>query len=373
MKPYFLFLLFAFSILSSCKDMDGIYQDFVVPNGLTYPQKADSLKAYAGFKKLRLQWHMPTDPRVKYAKIYGNNYPDTIQIEIPTGKSKIEVDIPNLIETTYTFYVRTFDEAGNASIPVEVTGTPYGENYLTGTTRRVITSALRNANNDATVTWGNPTLDLVYSEVRYKTSSGEEKTVRINADENMLICLDIKSATQFEYRSVFLPPNGIEYVEDEWRIFETPFLYKYPRSEWSAESRNGNHGWGGELGGEPFRILDGNLNSGWHSRVGTPMPQCIVVDMKQSLEVERLLLYPPANANERYLQKIEVYISDTPIIAGEPDASWGHPIMATSYNGTNPFVIRSEQPASGRYLALVFPDSRVNTYISFMELEVYGY
>ena len=199
--------------------------------------------------------------------------------------------------------------------------TPYGDNYIISATDRTISSALRDDDYNGIITWNNKTKDLVYSEVRYKTSSGEEKIVRIQPDETILICPNIKPNEHFEYRSAFVPLQGIDTITREWRMYEKPFLYKYPRAGWSVAARNGNHPWGDGGGGEPELILDGNLATGWHSKVGSPLPQCIVVDMKQSLEIDNIIIYPPEPVNWRYLNNIEIYLSDVPINPDEPQPS----------------------------------------------------
>lgn len=372
---YLLLITLIAGYISSCKDMDSVYEEFLVPNGLKYPQRPDSLKVLAGYNKLRLTWLGAKDPSIIHAMVYWNNYLDSLKVDLDNQKDTIVVDIDNLGESTYTFYVKTFDHQGNVSIPTEVTGTSYGDNYLMGATDRTIVSALRDENRNGIIAWNNTTSDLVYSEVRYMTSSDEIRTIRINPDESTLICPDIKPGEPFEYRSVFLPPNGIDSVGREWVTYEKPFLYKYPRTEWTAEARNGNHGWGDGGGGQPALILDGNIATGWHSRVGTPLPQCVVVDMKQLLEVDNLIIYPPTPVNWRYLNNIEIYVSDAPITPDAPQPSWGEPVAQVQYPGGDSFTINFPTSITGQFIAIVFLDSKAapNTYISFMELEVYGY
>ncbi|MDR0395234.1 MAG: discoidin domain-containing protein, partial [Tannerella sp.] len=358
--------------ISSCKDMDSVYEEFLVPNGLKYPQRPDSLKVFAGYNRLRLTWLGAKDPSITHAVVYWNNYLDSLKVDIDNDKDTLVVDVDNLGENTYTFYVKTFDKQGNASIPSEVTGTAYGDNYLMAATDRTIVSALRDENKNGTIVWGNKTSDLVYSEVRYTAISGETRTVRILPDESDLICPDIKPGELFEYRSVFLPPNGIDPAGREWVEFEKPFMYKYPRSGWSIEARNGNHAWNDGGGGQPALILDGNIATGWHSRTGTPLPQCVVVDMKESLEITHLIIYPPTTVGWRYLNNMEVYISDTPITPDAPQPSWGEPAAQVRYSGGESFTINFPAPITGQFLAIVFLDSTTSTYISFMELEVFG-
>lgn len=370
---YFILGLFILGNIFSCKEMDDIYEEFIVPNGLTYPQKPDSLKVYAGYNKLRLYWLKAKDPSVVRAEVYGNNYHDTIKVDIPKEKDTIFVDIENLNEGTYTFHVKTFDEKNNASIPSEVTGTSYGDFYVMAATDRTIISAIRDDKNKATIEWGAKTTDLVYSEVRYTTTSNQTKTVRVSPEDKTSTCPDVKPGEFFEYRSVFLPQNGIDSVARDWVKYKTPFVYKYPRTGWTAEARNGNHDWGDGGGGQPSLVFDGNMATGWHSKVGTDLPQCFVVDMKESLFVDYITISPPSQTSWRYLKNIEVYISDKPITPDVPQPSWGSPVAKVQYTGVDNFNIHLDTPTKGQYIALVFLDSTASPHISFMEFEVYGY
>jgi hypothetical protein len=360
--------------LFSCEDPGSVYEKYIIPNGIIYPQRADSLKIYPGLNSVRLTWHKAKDPKVVRARVYWNNYTDSLNVNIPADRDTIVADISGLDENTYTFHVITFDADGNASIPVEITGTPYGALYTARAIDRSITSVLRDDNYTGIITWGVKTSDLIYSEVRYTTSSGQE-TVKVLSGETVLNCPDIKPGELFEYRSVFLPPNGISIVEKEWTTYETPFFYQYPRSEWTAESRNGNHNWGA-AGGQPHLVLDGDLSTGWHSNASSPLPQCLVVDMKESIPAHHLVLWGlPGNLASGwiYFRTIEVYLSDAPVIPDVYQSYWGEPAAVYEWPGDiDGFTIELNPDSRGRYLILYFPNSRSNTYISFAELEVYS-
>jgi len=373
MNTNFLGLISAVILLSGCKEMDSEYRDFIVPNGYTYPQRADSLKVFPGYNKLRLEWMKPKSPTLRYAMVHWNNNEDSLKVEWNTDDAILFAEIPGLSETAHTFYVRHVDHRGNVSLPAEITGTPYGDNYLISATDRSYAAALRSPDGTGTITWGPKTPDLLYTEVRYTAADGSQKTVRTDAGQAQASCPGIKPGEPFEYRSVFLPNNGIEPVSRPWQTSEKPFLYKYPRTNWTVQARNGNHPWGDGGGGEPELLLDGNMSTGWHSRVGTPLPQVVVVDMQESLDIDNIVFYPPGQANWRYMNRVDAYLSDDPLPADEPSAAWGTPAASVTYPGGDSFAIMLEPAKKGRYLALVFLDSKASTYISFMELEAYGY
>lgn len=158
-------------------------------------------------------------------------------------------------------------------------------------------------------------------------------------------------------------------------------LYKYPKGEWTAESRNGNHNWTGDGGnvvgaGQPWCVLDDDKTTGWHSKVGAQLPQCLVVDMKASLPVDRITIWHVTNGLQNgwiYYRHIEVYLTDTPATPNVYQESWGSPAATFEYSTSmgDPVTLDLKQGSKGQYMILLFPDSSSSTYISFGELDVY--
>lgn len=371
---YILLAIFIVVNMFSCKDQDSIYKEFVQLNGHKYPQKADSLKVFSGYNRLKLTWLKAMDPSVVRAKVYWNNYTDSLSVDLTEAPDIVEISIPDLVEGTYTFNVQTFDEDGNASIVSEATGTSYGDNYFITLTERAVEEATRDGNYTGTINWGALSTDLVYTEVRYKNNSGSYSIVKVPSTEKTLKCPDAKPGELFEYRSHFLPVNGIDTVSLDWTTYSKPFLYQFPRDTWTASARNGNHDWGDGGGGFPYLVFDGNTLTGWHSRVGAGFPQVFVVDMKESQVPTALKIIPSSNTGWRYIVDVEVYVSDKELPADAPDASWGTPAVTTTYDGSDEFMIELPAVTKGRYIALVFPNSKAGSpYISFMEFYAYGY
>lgn len=357
--------------------MDSEYKEFIISNGEVYPQRADSLKTFPGNNRLRLKWLKPKSPRVVHSWIYWNNYQDSMKVDYSQDIDTVVVDILNLQEITYTFYIKNFDVDGNVSIPTEGVGTPYGDNYFISANDRSYTAATRSTDMIGTINWGPKTSDLVYSEVRYLNSAGETKTLRILPTENTTIIPDIKPGVKFEYRSIFIPSKGIDTVRRDWKTSDMPFMVKFARNTWTAVAKGGNHNWGDGGGGQPSLLFDGNRNTGWHSTVGVALPQCVVIDMKSPHVLDNLLIYPPAPTNWRYIKDVEIYISDEPMdpnAAGIPLSSWGTAAAKVQYTGGESLKIEFPTPQTGQYVAILFKNtSTANPYVSFMEFEAYGF
>jgi hypothetical protein len=250
---------------------------------------------------------------------------------------------------------------------------PTKEQYLASRESRIVSDAFIDE-KDGTITWGGSTTHLALSEVRYTTTDGSTNVLRILASASSLTCPNPKPGGLIETRSAFVPPTTTDTLYTEWKTFKYPFLYKYPRKDWTAESRNGNHPWGDGKGGQPALIFDGDVASGWHSKVGSPLPQCVVVDMKQSLPINHIMFQPPLTSGWCYIKDVEIYLSDTPITPDAPQPSWGTPILKLEYPygaGQN-WYIDFPAGSSARYVVLLFPTTTASTYISFMEFVVFG-
>jgi hypothetical protein len=287
---------------------------------------------------------------------------------MPANQDTIRVFIHDLSENMHTFYVKTFDAKGNVSIPCEISGKVYGNNYISGLTNREIANAVRTG-QEGLINWSAKTTDLLFNEVRYKTGSGETNILRVWSGESSIVCPDVKTGERFEYRSVFLPDKGMDTIKLAWT--EAPFLYKYPKTGWTVSARGGYFDWGGELGGQPYRVVDNDLNTVWHSDLAAQLPHCLVIDM-----LERLLVYNMEifrHPEYRYAQTIQIYLSDTEVMPDQQQESWGTPVAEGVFTGTS-VSLKLELPENqrGRYLIVYFPDSSTPPYMICVEIDVYG-
>jgi hypothetical protein len=352
----------------SCKDMDSTYKEFLVPEGIsTYPQRPDSLKIYAGFNRVEITWFKAKDPKVVKARIYWNNYTDSINVAIPADRDIIRVSVDDLPENTYTFYVKTFDAEGNTSVPSEITGTVYGNNYMAGLTNREITDALRTG-QEGQATWSTKTTDLIFSEIRYKTDSGGTNTLQVLPTESNTICPDVKFNEPFEYRSVFLPNKGIDTIKSVWTEYNTPFLTPaIKKGVWTALVCSDAST---TLGGMN-EFVDDNLDTYWHSAHAPllPLPHWVVIDMASPLDIYRIKIY--RLMAYKYCKTVEIFVSNDPDPAAE---SWEK--IAEGVFGVNDEILNIDLPnpskSEGQYMKVFFGDSYApQGYINPREIFVY--
>jgi hypothetical protein len=268
--------------------MNELSDRFMERGETVYAAIVDSVSCKAGYNRILMEFFIKSQ-KIETVRVYWNNNKDSVDVYIGSQSGYYSAWLNNLPEDSYLFTLVSFDKKGNYSLKSEIEGFSVGTDFLANARNRIILSAICDETLTGTITWGATTDNLVYSEVRYQTNSGGTRTERILADATVLICSDVKRGEVFEYRSVFLPENGADSIASEWITYDMPFLYKYPRTGWTAETRNGNHDWG-DLGGEPDKMFDGLPNTGWHSLATAPLPQCIVVDMKESKKIHHIEL-----------------------------------------------------------------------------------
>lgn len=276
MKKIICYLMILCGLLVySCKDMDSTYEEFIIPNGKIYPQKADSMKVYTGNHRVRVTWQKAKDPKVVKARVYWDNYTDSIETDIPADLEIISVDINNLEEDVYTFCVKTFDAKGNVSLPSEKTKRVYGEDYLAALTGRRITSIVPFIDRVELVL--EPATDLARYEVAYPVSSGEIVHAFFPVTQNRIVLNDYLPGGEFTAISYIVPePDAIdEFVVETHDVF--PENYILDTTGWTVNA-NTNIG-----GGMPEYVIDRDEASFWFGNLPNWK---IELDMKSFKQVE---------------------------------------------------------------------------------------
>jgi len=210
MKKYCVFLVLwaCFMSLNSCKNMEGIYEEFVVPGGLIYTGKPENPMIHSGYNRVKVTWTKSPDPNIITAKIFWNNYADSVIVQIPEEGTEVSLIIENLVEKNYSFFIVTYDNAGHSSIPVEVMGTVYGEKYLSNLLNRPIISSEMNEEGKVLLEWGAADITGGAIDVNfyYYDDNNEKVFIDVDIDETI---------TEFEgdmdkeyfYQTAYLPDS----------------------------------------------------------------------------------------------------------------------------------------------------------------------
>lgn len=226
---FYIMILFVICSFTACKEMDSTYEQYIVPNGIIYPGKALEPIAYTGNSRVKIQWIKGADPSVTYAQVFWNNYTDSLRVDIPEGIDTITCFIGPLKENSYSFMIHTYDGKGHVSIPVEVIGTAYGEEYMQMLSNRNIKSAETNTNSDLIIQWGLADVanGAFATEVKFANTVGDSLVYRDLIDNSVGKFADYKVGSEYLVRTLFIPDSlSVDTFYTAYEKFEGVTLMK---------------------------------------------------------------------------------------------------------------------------------------------------
>ncbi|MDD6506497.1 MAG: DUF4998 domain-containing protein [Prevotellaceae bacterium] len=371
---------------SSCKDQDDIYKEWVVPGGRVYPEKTNGLAVYAGHNRVLLKWVAPKDPSVEKAVISWSAGDESLVLNYAdyAGEDTIELSIDNLEERTYTFEIKNYDDKGNESMSSEVSKAPYASNWLASLSERTIESA-EVVGDEATVTTGFMTDNMVYTEYRYVTTDDETVTLEEKqTNESREVKLpNAKPGKRFEYRSYYVPTEGVDTICNEWRKSPTPIAGLLDKSGFIATATDTRSGY------SPMGIFDGvdNNNTGSWRSGNTTYPKFIFIDLnKDSYILNRIYVVAAVYQSPiGYNQTVKLYWGMEPFEATlgdkeyEQKSAFASAVAAGNYRTAyNPYwgnprgVDAKFTFMPVRYACIVFTDVKSGTN-NVTETYIYGY
>lgn len=227
--------------LTSCSKMEDNYKQYISSGEIVFTGKVDSLTALPGKNRVQLSWLLVSDPKITKCKVYWNNGDDStiIPVQRTDGVDTITINVDNLAEGLYTFDVYTYDDAGHSSVKATVTGTVYGENYISSISNRALDSAIFYPDNkEVGIKWFGIAQRAIVVELLYTDTLGNLNTMHIKSvstasgvplgflDQDTLAAYE--NNTTFKYRTGYLPAaNAIDTFYTDYREV-TPTLYVPP-------------------------------------------------------------------------------------------------------------------------------------------------
>lgn len=210
-------VLFACLICASCTKSDD-YKKYLKGGEIVYPQKADSVKYFAGKNRGLLQWVL-TDKKVSSYKIVyrqSNQVGELIvPVTRPSGTSKddtIRIIVKDLDEADYEFTITTYDKLGHESLSVKADGSVYGETYQKSLLNRDLKSKVLDESG-LHLKWSDAEPSEVRVELVYTDNTGNEKTVTFDNATTSNTIADIDINRPFFYRTLHLPePTAIDSI-----------------------------------------------------------------------------------------------------------------------------------------------------------------
>lgn len=271
-----LLMSFTVTMFFSCKEMDDVYEEYVVPGGIEYPAKPKNLVAYSGRNRVKLLWTRGYDPSVTHARVFWNYFTDSLELNISPEEDTLTCIIDNLEENNYSFVVRHYNKNGDVSVSSEVLGVAYGENYASGLRNRVITSIEVNPLGQHFVKWGEPDVinGMIGTEIQYVDTLHNKRIEFIAKDENFSV---ITTSSKFEYRSLFLPDSlcidifYTDFMENEHKAW-------IRKDDWIVADFSSQHNTSAT--NRVTNIIDGNSATRWHTHLtNSSYPHYVTIDM----------------------------------------------------------------------------------------------
>ncbi len=277
-KSFIIILCTSVLLWSGCKEMDSTYKEYLVPGGITYPGKAKNPMVYSGHNRVKIEWQRGTDPNVTYARVFWNNYSDSIEVLMPGDADLITSLIENLPENIYSFFIHTFDDKGNVSVPVETSGTVYGENYIEVLQNRHISKILMDDSAKIWIYWVEPDLTNITlgMEVKYTDKGNREHLKFFDVKENISILENYDATTTFLYRTLYIPDSLS--IDTFYTSFEENTKeIMLANAAWEVINFSTQHPGDNN---KAANFIDGNPGTRWQTHAsGSVYPHFLVVDM----------------------------------------------------------------------------------------------
>ena len=378
-------IVFFSLLLFSCGKQDSVYKEFVKEGGYIYPAKPLELTAKMGYQRIFLEWKAPMDPSIRTTKLFWDNYTDSMVFSVSDYVDGfLRAEVSGLDDRSYTFDVINYDAAGNRSLASEITTTPFGESWLLSHSERSCVSAEMDG-DVALVKMGKSTDEMVATQFRYKTEDGTVVYSDYMKPEDVEFHLPkAMRGKRFEFRSAFLPSNGIDTVWFmSWQKSQNPIVYKMEAKDWNVTVTNGQV----YSSFTPDKIFDGIIASAnrWHSSrtssTAKIFPKVLSIDTGVSEGSEYsfnhfVFFQSTSSQTYRYIREVLIYIGDSPYDPDDADplSNFGTPVCRVIITREAEYTAEINPATKGRYIAIVFTNSfNSSGYIDLWELTPYGF
>jgi len=291
---------------------------------LIYPGPAQDLIAYPGDNRIKVSWLRGTDPGVQKARIFWNNYTDSVELSVAANIDTVNYVIAPIAENTYSFMVHTYDDEGNKSIPVEVLGTVYGDNYRGMLTNRLLKSTYYDG-QDLILNWGTAENSEVGIHVNWIDANGASQSVDAGPSdtETLLPYFDIDKP--LSYSTTHKPDSmAIDVFQATTVQKMIDPVIEVPKTTWAANMLPGDMEMNNSYPLPHF--WDGNTTNFMHSENPVTLPCMFTWDLGLKAKLSKMKLWPRNDNDDRWSKGhpriFEIYGSLNPNSDGSLDDSW---------------------------------------------------
>lgn len=344
------FTAIAFTLLTACTGMDYTYEKFLEDSDKLYPGKVDSVLISTGYKQIKLNVLLSSDPKVNNLKLYWNNRRDSMEVSVSPeeiGQRK-NIIIKDIKEGTYSFEMYTFDANKNRSVVTEAFGRVYGEEFRTEMSNRYITSSVTTKEGGVQINWekADITYPSVIAEIRYENKDGKIQNIFVKSNESVTELPAYKAGKPFEYRTHIVPDSScMDTLVTNFMV--TRVRAEYSKSAWKVTPSSQDNA----TPRPATNVIDNDLNTMWHtdSKNGAVYPHTLTLDMGQEQNIEAFLfLQRPSYANP--VKEIDLFTNST----GNDSEEWKSLGSFTLSKSTQFQSVKLLKKEKLRYVKMVF-------------------
>ena len=201
----------------ACSKMNDLHEPYLDGERI-YAAKVDSVSARAGNKRIQLDVLIQSQ-RIETLRIYWNSGTDSMDVHIGQQKGIFSAVVENLGEQSHLINVVSIDRYNNRSLPYEISGNAYGDNFQASVSNRGIRNKTMN-NGELTIQWSVSPERATVSELQYLNQAGIPVTKLVYPSESITHITDV--ASDVRYRTLFLPePDALDtfYTEFQPLVF----------------------------------------------------------------------------------------------------------------------------------------------------------
>ncbi|MDR3246758.1 MAG: discoidin domain-containing protein [Prevotellaceae bacterium] len=255
------FCVMALMTMQSCSKMNDLSDRFLDEGSIIYAARADSVAVHPGNGRAELVIYIKTE-RIDYVRVYWSD-DKTLYRDVPVnnlpGVYSVSIELD---ESAYVFNLVSVDIYGNESLPVEATGTVYGNNFQSSITARSITKIHVSTTAGMTLTWGNSVNYGVANEVIYTNLDNRVVHLTIPFSEKTTWIANWKSG--LEYRTLSIPETtAADTFKTPLTVATCPPPVPFVKSNWiiAAKSSEVN----GSTENYALNAINGRYDDRWHS------------------------------------------------------------------------------------------------------------
>ncbi len=222
---------------SACQTNEETFSEFSNLGETVYVGLADSVMIASGYEQVRVSIIINADPKI--AKGILKSADETIDMEFDVqrknnGTDTLNIDLSNVKEGDYRFYLHFEDANGNKSLQKEFTARVVGADYVkTLTKKEVSTVSYTQGDNGevgARITFGKNVDKLREMRIEYTNREGMPKSVVVGAKAPFVELFDFDGGTHFKAISVFDPVNPFQEftIEDDGTGVDDEEKFTFP-------------------------------------------------------------------------------------------------------------------------------------------------